>query len=68
MLTHLLICLQLSSKRQDPWLLLAEESLPLPGRLDLPWPAGRVWGDHGEQGRGGDLVAPLIHDWAPPRV
>lgn len=26
--------------RQDPWLLFNEESLPLPGSLELPWPAG----------------------------
>lgn len=65
---YLFLCLQLSSKRQDPWLLFTEESLPLPGRLELPWPTGRVWGDHGEQSRDGGLAAPLIHDWAPPRV
>ena len=65
---YLFLCLQLSSKRQDPWLLFTEESLPLPGRLELPWPTGWVWGDHGEQSRDGGLAAPLIHDWAPPRV
>ena len=65
---YLFLCLQLSSKRQDPWLLFTEESLPLPGRLELPWPTGWVWGDHGEQSRDGGLAAPLIHDWAPPKV
>ena len=65
---YLFLCLQLSSMRQDPQLLFTEESLPLPGSLELLWPAGRVLGDHGEQSRDGGLAAPLIHDWGPPRV